>query len=173
MKDDLPENRVRRIDLGIDWSKCTKEETQYLLEACGLCEHEFNALCNNRRALIAGLENEPASAEDPIYSSKIKVDIQRLRLEIEDSKKKGLYQDYGALKRLVADGVSADELYPTMPSFYAETFDLVRRINARRDKPKMSAFAFLGGATLLGVVANLFTIRDSGVVKALREFLQL
>lgn len=171
--DNLPENQINRIDLGIDWSKCTKEEAQFLTKALELCDLEFNALCNNRLALITGLENKLADTEDHIRSSEIKDDIQRMRLEIEDSRQRGLYQDYSALKRLVADGVSADELYSMMPFFYSTTYDHVRRINARPYKRKMSVFAIVGVTTLLGVVANLITVKDSGVIRALRELLNL
>lgn len=173
MMDEMPENHIYRIDLGIDWSKCTKKETLFLENATELCDFELNALCNNRLAISTALENELAATEDPIRSSEIKDEVRRIRLKIEDNKRRGIYQDYGALKRRVAGGASADELYPMMPFFYAMTYDHVRRINARPDKEKLTVLAFLGRTTLLGVVANFITIKDSGAIGTLKELLHL
>ncbi|MCY4578271.1 MAG: hypothetical protein OXD31_04415 [Chloroflexi bacterium] len=167
----LPESHVNRIDLGIDWSKCTRKEIDFLELGSDLGDFQLNAQCNNRLARITELKWELAATEDPIRSDAIEDEIQAMLLQIEVAKQQGLFQDYGYLKRRIAEGASADEVYPMMPSAYAMVCDRVRRINARPVKHKKSFLALIGGATLLGVLADLITIRDSDLANRLKELL--
>ena len=173
MMDEIPENHINRIDLGVDWSKCSKREILFLGKATDLGDFELKAPCNNLLTLITELEHELVATEDPIRSTEIKDEVRRMRLKVEDNKRRGIYQDYGALNRRVAGGSSADELYSMMPYCYAIAYEHVRRINARPDKQEKAFLAFLGGTTLISLAANLVTIKDSGIVKTLREMLHL
>ena len=168
----LPESHINRIDLGIDWSKCTRKEIEFLELAVDMADFQLNALCNNRLAYIAELEEKLSATDDPIQCTEIKDEIRQTLQEIESSKRQGVFQDYGYLKRRIAEGESADAVYPMMPHFYAMAYDHVRRINARPAKHKKSFFALIGGMTLIGVLANLITIRDSGLANRLKELLQ-
>ena len=168
----LPESHINRIDLGIDWSKCTRKEIEFLELGIDLADFQFNAVCNNRLAYIAELELELTTTDDPTRCAEIEDEIRQTQMEIESSKRQGVFQDYGYLKRRIAEGASADEVYPLMPHFYAVMYDHVRRINARPVKQKVSFIALVGGTTLLGVLANLITIKNSDLANRLKEFLQ-
>ena len=162
----LPESHINRIDLGIDWSKCTRQDTEFLELGRKLGDFQLNAQCNNRLAYIAELEGELTTTDDPFRCAEIEVEIRQTRMEIEVAKGQGVFQDYGHLKRRIAEGASADEVYALMPSAYAMTYDRVRRINARPVKQKKSFLAFIG------VLANLITIKDSDLANRLKEILQ-
>ena len=168
----LPESHVNRIDLGIDWSKCTRKEIEFLELAVDLANFQLNAVCNNRLAYIAELEGELTTTDDPIRCAEIEDEIRQTHLEIESSKREGVFQDYGLLKRRIAEGESADAVYTMMPHFYAMAYDHVLRINARPVKQEKSFLAMIGGTTLIGVLANLITIKDSNLANRLKELLQ-
>ena len=168
----LPESHINRIDLGIDWAKCTGKDIEFLNLVTKAGDTQLNAQCNNRLARVTELEWELAATDDPILSEAIKDVIQAMRLQIEVDRRRGVFQDYGYLKRRIAEGASADELYPIMPSAYAMACDRVRRINARTVKHQKPFLAFIGGTTLIGVLANLITIRDSDLANRLKELLQ-
>ena len=168
----LPKNYINRIDLGIDWSKCTRKEIEFLELAVDLGDFQLNAQCNNRLARITELERELSAIDDPIRGDEIKDEIQLLQFLVKDGKRKGLFQDYGQLKRRIAEGASADDVYSMMPQYYAMAYNHVRRINARPVKQEKSFLALIGGTTLIGVLANLITIKDSGLANRLKELLQ-
>ena len=168
----LSESHINRIDLGIDWSKCTRKDIEFLELGIELGDFQLNAQCNNRFARITELESQLAATDDPVLSDAIRDVIRAMTHLIEVDKRKGIFQDYGHLKRRIAEGASADELYPLMPPAYAMTYDRVRRINVRPVKNKKSFFALIGGTTLIGVLANLITIKDSDLANRLKEFLQ-
>ena len=168
----LPENYINRIDIPVDWSKCTKEEAEILEGYVDLGNLQLNAQCNNRLARITELERELSAIDDPIRGDEIKNEIQLLQFSVEDDKRRGVFQDYGLLKRRIAEGDSAEDVHTLMPHFYAIAQDDARRINSRPAKLEKPFLALIGGTTLIGVLANLITIRDSGLANRLRELLQ-
>ena len=167
----LPESHINRIDLGIDWSKCTRKDIKFLEIGTRLGGFQLNAQCNNRFARITELEWKLAATDDPIISGAIEDVILEMRRQIEVDKRQGVFQDYGHLKRRVAEGASAEEVYPMMPYFYAMAYDRVRRINARPLKQKKTLIGLLGVATLIGVLADAITIRESSALSRLKEIL--
>ena len=168
----LPASHINRMDLGVDWSKCTRKEIEFLELGIELGDFQLNAQRNNRFARITELEQELATTDDPIRCAEIEDAIRQTRLEIEGNKRKGVFQDYGYLKRRVAESETADAVYPMMPYFYTMVYDHVRRINVRPVKQKKSFLALIGGATLLGVLADIITIRDSHVLGRIEKLLQ-
>ncbi|MCY4578380.1 MAG: hypothetical protein OXD31_04965 [Chloroflexi bacterium] len=168
----LPENYINRIDIPVDWSKCTGKGIAFLRVTIDLGNIQLNAECNNRLGYIAELERDMAATKDPSLHDAIEDVIRVVRLQIEIVRRRGVFQDYGYLKRRIAEGASADEVYPIMPSAYAMATDRVRRINARTVKHQKPLLAFIGGTTLIGVLADLITIKDSDLANRIKELIQ-
>ena len=130
------------------------------------------AQCTNRLARITELEWELAATDDPIHSGVIEDVIRVMRFQIEVEKRQGVFQDYGYLKRRIAEGASVEEVYPLMPDPYALAHNRACYINARPVKQKKTLLILPGLTTLLSVLANMITIkRESGALSRLKETL--
>ena len=54
-----------------------------------------------------------------------------MQAEIANDKREGVYEDYGVLKRRIAKGANASEVYSMMPHFYAEAYNFNLWFSAR------------------------------------------
>ena len=132
---DIPENHIFRIDIGIDYSMYKKNEIEVVEGLIELGDWQLNAICNNREARIKELKLELHSAEHISVNrrTEIEEEIGELRRQIEEARREGVHRDYGFLKSLIFSGATADDVYPMMPDFYAQAYDLNRQIIVRRD----------------------------------------
>ena len=131
---DIPENHIFRIDIGIDYSMYKKNEIEVVEGLIELGDWQLNAICNNRVARIKELILELHSAEHISVNRRTEIEgeIGELWRRIEEAKREGVHRDYGLLKSLIFGGATADDVYPMMPDFYAQAYDLNRQIISRR-----------------------------------------
>ena len=168
----LPENYIKRIRIPVDRSKCTRKEIEFLELCIDAGNIQLNAQCTNRIARVTELEWELAATDDPVLSGAIEDEIRVMRFQIEVEKRQGVFQDYGYLKRRIAEGASAEEVYPLMPDAHALAYNRACYINARPVRQEKSLLALIRGTKLIGVLANLITIKNSDLANRLKELLQ-
>ena len=147
---DRIENAVVRIDIGINYSSLNDEEIRLLHKLIEMGDLQLNALCNNRLAYIAELNREVRFLNPDEIDKKAEIanKIRELRIAINRDKEQGNYRDYGILKRRIAQGATASEVYSMMPYFYAEAYNLNQQLKARGENgSKGDSSSFLEGGT--------------------------
>lgn len=130
---DRIENAVVRINLDINYSSLNDEEIRLLHRLIEMGDLQLNAQCNNRLVRIAELRREIRllSPDEIDKKTEITNKIRELCTAINNDKEQGNYRDYGILKRRIAQGATASEVYSMMPYFYAEAYNLNRQFGAR------------------------------------------
>lgn len=130
---DRIENAVVRIDIDINYSSLNDEEIRLLHKLIEMGDLQLNAPCNNRLVRIAELNHKSRrlSPEEIDKKTEIANKIRELHTSISNDKEQGNYRDYGILKRRIAEGATASEVYSMMPYFYAEAYNLNRQFSAR------------------------------------------
>ena len=160
---DFVENYVWRIEFDFDYTKYTDEQHLLSRELLAAGERQFNASCNNLFVRIKELKLELSSAtkHEQERRNQIKQQITQIRRSIAHAKREAAFRDYGLLKRRVFYGASTDDLYPMMPYFYAEAYDLDRRIMSQRkdgdggDGPIGRIFKWLGYLVILERITEM------------------
>ena len=130
---DILENAVVRIDIGINYSSLNDKEIELLDKIFAMGDLQFNAPCNNRLARIAELKPEARllNQNETNKQTEITNKVLELSVAIAHDKEQGNYRDYGTLKRRIAQGAIASEVYSMMPYFYAEAYNLNCRFSSR------------------------------------------
>ena len=130
---DILENAVVRIDIGIDYSALNDDEVEFLNKIIALGNLQLNLPGNNRLARITELklEMKTLGPDETDRKGEITKEIREMRIEINNDKREGVYEDYGILKRRIAEGAKASEVYSMMPHFYAEAYNLNLQFSAR------------------------------------------
>lgn len=141
-----PENAIVRIDIDIDYSSLNDDEVELLDKLIELGDSQLNAPCNNRLARIAELNREMRSLSPDEIDRKLEItnEIREMQTDISEDKRRGYFQDYGILKRRIAHGATASEVYSMMPYFYAVAYNRHRQFSKRnKDDDKDSSSRFI------------------------------
>lgn len=160
---DFAENYVWRIDFDFDYTNYTDGQLRLSEKLLAEGERQFNAPSNNLLVRIKELNWELSSATQhkTEHQAQIKKEITQIWRSIGNAKREDAFRDYGFLKRRVFYGTPTDDMYPMMPYFYAEAYDLDRRIMSQRkdgdggEGTFSKIFRWLGYIVILEKIAEI------------------
>ena len=136
-------------------------------------DSQLNAQCNNRFARITELEWELAATDDPILSGAIEErnsgDASPNRSRQAARGISGLWSSKATHRRgrFRRGRISDDAVF--LCNYVQRSAPYQRALLSSKRK---SLLALIGGTTLIGLLANLITIKDSDLVNRLKELLQ-